>query len=142
MSAGVAFVVQGQAVPQGSKTAIHRGGRTVVVEGSREKLRPWRQTLAAEAAVAMNGRPVMSGPVMVQAYIYLQRPKAHYRRDGTLKDTAPDWHGTRPDAEKLARAIADALTGVVYRDDGQVAAWIIAKCYGDPPRVSLKVSPL
>lgn len=138
----VSFTVHGQPVPQGSKSAIRVGARTVVVEGNREKLRPWRAQVADAAAQAMNGGELLAGPVSVSLLIHLQRPKAHYRRDGDLKPDAPMHVTTRPDADKIARAVADALTGVVYRDDSQIAHWDIEKFYGDPPCVTIAVGPL
>ena len=35
----------------------------------------------------------------------------------------------RPDVDKLARALLDALTGVAYEDDGQVVALTVRKVY-------------
>ena len=36
----------------------------------------------------------------------------------------------RPDVDKLARALLDALTGVAYEDDGQVVTLTVRKRYG------------
>jgi Holliday junction resolvase RusA-like endonuclease len=43
----------------------------------------------------------------------------------------PSWHIVRPDADKLIRAVLDALTGKVWRDDCQVAELLIRKRYAD-----------
>lgn len=136
------FTVHGQPVPQGSKSAIRVGARTVIVDQNRAKLKPWRAQLADAAAAAMNGRGVAVGPVGIVLDLYFQRPKAHYRRSGELREDAPEYVTTRPDGDKVARAVADALTGVVYRDDSQVAEWVIGKRYGDPPRAMVTVSML
>jgi crossover junction endodeoxyribonuclease RusA len=138
----VRFTVHGQPVPQGSKSAIRVGARTVVVEGNRAKLRPWRAQIADAAAAAMNGHELMTGPVGVSCLLYFQRPKSHYRANGKLRDDAPEYVTTRPDADKVARAIADAMTGVVYRDDSLIGEWSIVKTYGDPPRVIVSVEAL
>ena len=37
-------------------------------------------------------------------------------------------------ATKLIRAVEDALTGIVWRDDAQVAVQKVAKVYGDEPQ--------
>lgn len=143
MSAGpVAFTVYGTPVPQGSKTAFMAGGRPVVVEQGRAKLRPWRAQVADAAAQAMNGGGLMAGPVMVELYAYMPRPKRHYRANGELREDAPEWVGVRPDLDKLVRAVLDGLSGVVFRDDAQVAGLATEKTYGDPPRVEVKVSAL
>ena len=43
----------------------------------------------------------------------------------------------RPDVDKLARALLDALTGVAYDDDGQVVCLSVRKVYA--PRTVAKV---
>ncbi|MCR4339570.1 MAG: RusA family crossover junction endodeoxyribonuclease [Gemmatimonadaceae bacterium] len=53
----------------------------------------------------------------------MQRPAGHYgtgRNAGTVRPCAPEWPTTKPDADKLTRALLDALTGVAYVDDSQV----------------------
>ena len=45
----------------------------------------------------------------------------------------------RPDADKLGRALLDALTGIAYVDDGQVTALSIRKIYAERTRVRVVV---
>jgi Holliday junction resolvase RusA-like endonuclease len=45
----------------------------------------------------------------------------------------------RPDADKLLRAILDALTGVGYADDSQVVQAAIMKAYGPWERVTVTI---
>jgi len=70
----------------------------------------------------------------------MRRPATHFgtgKNKRKLRPTAPWYQATRPDADKLARAVLDALTGVAYRDDGQVAVLRVSKVYG--PRAQLHV---
>lgn len=138
----VTFTVLGTPIPQGSKSALMAGGRPVVVEQGRAKLKPWRAQIADAAGQAMNGAGLMSGPLIVQVYAYLPRPKSHYRRSGELRDDAPEYVGVRPDLDKLARAVLDGMTGIVFRDDSQVAGLVCEKTYGDRPRVEVTVGPM
>lgn len=138
----VTFTVLGTPVPQGSKTAIMAGTRPVVVEQGRAKLKPWRAQIADAAGQAMNGAGLMAGPLVVQVYAYLPRPKSHYRRNGDLKPDAPDYVSVRPDLDKLARAVLDGMTGIVFRDDSQVAGLVCEKAYGDRPRVEVIAGPM
>lgn len=136
----VVFTVYGLPVPQGSKSAINVRGRPVVVENSRATLRPWRAAIAAEAAAHLDGP--LEGPIGLRVVFTMQRPKAHYRTGvhaGELRDTAPTFHSTRPDADKLARAVLDALTGVAFRDDGQVAELAIVKRFGSKPGATFEL---
>lgn len=141
--ARVSFVVYGLPRPQGSKSAIAVKGRAVVVERGRETLRPWRASvsLAASELVA----ELLAGPVEVDLTFTLPRPKRHFRsgaRAHELREDAPAYVATRPDLDKLIRAVLDALTGVVFADDGQVASLVAAKVFGDRPGVEVSIREL
>ena len=88
----------------------------------------------------------MRGPVDVRATFVFPRPKSHYlpangkRRDPVLRDDAPLWHVSPPDVDKLARSCLDALTGVLWTDDAQVADIHARKVYcGDGTTVGAVV---
>lgn len=131
--ASASFRIHGIPVAQGSKIAgVSKSGHAFMRESSAKKLRPWRQDVAAQALLAMEGRELMVGPVSVIVTFLFPRPKAHYRTGrhaANLRDDAPDWHASKPDLSKLVRALEDALTGVVFRDDAQVASMVVGKRY-------------
>jgi hypothetical protein len=47
----------------------------------------------------------------------------------------------RPDVLKLARAIEDAITGVIWVDDSQIIDEHLYKRWGDPARVEVTIEP-
>ena len=119
----------GTPIPQGSKVANrHAPG---VRDANARKLKPWRAKLAAAARAAAHadGWETLDGPIRVTIKTAHPRPAAHYRTgrySGLLKPDAPRWKATRPDVDKLARAVLDALTDAqVITDDGRVA-WLSA----------------
>lgn len=124
----VSFFVPGVPVPQGSKRHV---SRDVLVESAR-MLGPWRSTVTLAARQAHRG-PIVDGPVRVSCEFVFPWPKRWHRTNGEVKDDAPVRHATRPDADKLARAALDSLTGVVFRDDGQVCDLHATKRYGLEP---------
>jgi crossover junction endodeoxyribonuclease RusA len=118
--------VTGIPVPQGSKRVFN--GRLVDVNHS--KLRDWR----ALVATSMPSQTLLTGPVYVRLDFYLPRPKGHYgsgRNASALRPSAPSVPNTKPDIDKLVRACLDALTGMAFRDDSQVAALSARKFYAD-----------
>lgn len=126
----VEFTVAGVPAPQGSKTRTKWGMRE-----DNPNTRPWREAVAWEATAAMKGRKPLSGPLEMAVGFYFPRPKSHFRtgkHDGELKDSAPAYCATKPDLDKLVRAIGDAITGVVCRDDSQLVQVLAAKHYGLP----------
>jgi crossover junction endodeoxyribonuclease RusA len=133
----IIFRVGGEPVAQGSKRAftIRGTNRATVVETASKRLKPWRSEVRAAAVDAMAGRPLLTGPIRMVVAFYLPRPQTHYRgsdRAKGLKPTAPVWCDKKPDADKLLRAVGDALKGAVYHDDGQLADIRPLKMYADP----------
>ena len=140
---GLVFDVFGTPAPQGSKKAFARTNKTTgkttvsLVESAGDRLKEWRSEVHAAAMVAkvQAGWAPVNGPVMVEIMFYLPRPKAHYgsgRNAGVLKDWVPAVPTTRPDGDKLARAVLDALTSAaVYVDDSQVVDLHASKRFAD-----------
>ncbi len=123
----VSFVVHGIPAPQGSKTPWGTEANA--------NTRPWRAAVAAEAAAAMEGMPPFSGPLELVVVFTFPRPKSHYRHGSQshlVKHTAPIIPATKPDLDKLLRAVGDSLTGIVCRDDAQIASIRATKLYGSP----------
>lgn len=123
----ISFFVPGVPAAQGSKKfmGVH-GGRGIMIESSKA-VTPWR---AAVAKLAPRPDELLTGPVLLVVNFTFPRPKSHYRtgyKAHLLRDNAPRFHHQRPDLEKLTRAICDALTNVIWRDDSQVAIQHVAK---------------
>jgi Holliday junction resolvase RusA-like endonuclease len=136
------FCVLGLPRPAGSKRAfaIRKAGiptgRIAVVDACKES-RDWKNTVSQEAAIAMSeeDRQMFTGPVSLSVIFHLPRPKGHYRTGknaAELRRTAPEYPITKPDLLKLTRAVEDALTGIVWRDDSQVVEQRLEKRYGKP----------
>lgn len=145
MRRSIAFVVLGRAQPAGSKRAFPHAstGRVVVVDDAKGS-RPWKQEVAGAALAALGDcpRPPFVGPLALYVSIYVARPKSHYgtgRNAAVLRPTAPAWPATKPDTTKLVRALEDALTSVLWRDDAQVVQQFAEKRFGSPERCELLV---
>lgn len=142
----ITFTVLGLAQPAGSKKAFvnPKTGRAIIVDDAK-KSKPWKQEVAGAALDALAGREMLAGPLSVDLRFYRGRPKGHYgsgRNAEVLKLDAPCRPITKPDVDKLSRAMLDGMTGVVYRDDAQIVEKRAAKFYGYPERVEVVVSPL
>lgn len=117
------FRVYGRPQQRGSKRAMPlKNGKTIMVDDNK-KSRSWMDTVAAEAAAAWNGRDLLQGPVAISVAFEFKRPKSHMRSNGEIKPAAPELFTSSPDLDKLLRALGDAMTGVVYADDRQVALY-------------------
>lgn len=93
------------------------GSRQITVGG--KGLEDWRQSIAAEAAVSQVQGARHRGPVALYVDFRYAMPaarKAAERRYGVMPRTS------RPDIDKLIRAVCDSLTvGGLWVDDAQVA---------------------
>ena len=136
--------VYGIPVAQGSMRGfVVRGGKygpggghahAVVTHANPQGLGAWRQSVAA-AAMALNAAP-LQGPVLVHATFWLPRPKSRAKRHL--------WPDTRPDLDKLARAVLDALTGIAWANDAAIVDLHAQKAYAlptRPPGVSVTWEP-
>lgn len=139
----VRFAVRGVAATQGSKKIIWPKGRGVaeayLVDANPRDLKDWRSAVRTAASFAWNAQP-LEGPVSASMTFYFLRPASQTR----LERLCP-WRWRTPDAEKLARAVADACTGVLWRDDAQICLLVIEKRYAlgaHLPGVEVTVSPL
>lgn len=134
----VSFIVYGNAQPAGSKRAgMTKSGRMFVRDDAKGS-RPWKSQVAQTAGEAMNGTGLLDGPLILTVRFFVPRPKGHFGARG-LRPSAPSWPAVRPDATKLLRAVEDACTGVIWRDDAQVVEQHVLKMYGEPARAEVEV---
>lgn len=130
----IEFTVYGQPRPAGSKRAFMRPGMkhpSIVdaCEGSRE----WKNLVSDAARQAYQG-PLLEGAIDLLITFVLLRPKSHFgtrKGESYLKDSAPYYVTSKPDLTKLTRATEDALKGIAWRDDSQVACQVTFKVYGE-----------
>lgn len=121
------FTVLGRPAPQGSKTYLGRGR----FKEQSNYVSAWRNDVRNAAMLAFNGTP-LTGPILTSITFIFARPKCHYignNPERPLRNNAPFWHVSAPDKDKLERATNDALKGVVWGDDSQVAATLSQKIY-------------
>lgn len=141
----LSFTVFGPAQPAGSKRAfVMKGTNRAIVTDANPKASVWKEQVAREAGIAtgVGVHVLFCGPLSLEVLFVLPRPKAHYRTGKhahELRPDAPHFHTKKPDATKLLRAVEDAMTGVVWRDDAQVAHQVVRKVYGHPVRCEITV---
>ena len=97
-----------------------------MVESS-AKVKPWREAVRQEALKI--GLAITAEPVYLHLLFRFRRPQGHYNAKGEIKASARVEHITRPDLDKLCRSTLDGLTGVLFKDDSQVAFLVASKEY-------------
>lgn len=133
----IEYSIEGTPRPQGSKR--HVGGG-VMVESSKY-VKEWRAFARMKAVQAMQGNERIEKPVPVLLVVdfIFDRPLKHFTKKG-LRPEAPSCHTSKPDVDKLLRALLDSMSGVVFVDDGQVASLAVSKRYGKAPTTTVSVT--
>lgn len=135
----VYFTVPGEPVGKGRHRTVARkgkGGKSYLANITPEKTATYESTVALFAAQEMAGRPLLEGALFLEVEAFYARPKSHPKKN------PPMWVTKKPDASNVLKAIEDALNGVVYRDDAQIAHAVIVRRYGDAPGVNIRVACL
>ncbi len=86
-------------------------------------------------------RSPWTGPVLLGLELSFRFPKGMSRAERARLDRCP-WFDKTPDADNGTKLIADALNGLVYHDDRQIAALVVTKLYRPTDRVRVVLARL
>lgn len=137
----IRFFTAGCPATEGSHRYVgYRAGRPVVAHDN-PRLAAWRTLVARDARNAAHTTgwdTPHDGPVAVEARFYLPRPK---------RPRFPDHAATKPDLDKLARAVGDALAAPdgPLAEDSRIVTWVLTKHWASddhPPGVHVIVTAL
>lgn len=125
----ISFTVRGVPAPQGSMKAFVIGKHAIVTTAN-PRVHQWRQAIAEEAR-KVAPPALLGGALNVSCYFTFTPPKSRRKQGMTMY--------SRPDLDKLLRAVLDACTGILWHDDAQVQMLRGQKVYSDPPHVDITV---
>lgn len=131
----VEFVIAGDPVPKGRPRIS--GGRAVTPEATRLAEIAFRAATKTALRGAEHLLP-LAGAVELEVVFTLvptaKKPKA---------EQAPGrWHTQKPDVDNLLKLVCDALNGLVWNDDAQVARVTVLKRWGTAASTAVKVGLL
>ena len=121
---GTAGSKRGMPIYRGKAGAKQWTGKTVVIPANTKGQRLWMSDVKIIALQRFHG-PLITGALSLEITFWMPRPKSHYgtgKNADKLKPSAPVYHCQDPDGTKMVRAIEDAMTGVIYRDDNQIVS--------------------
>ena len=100
------------------------------------------ETIAWRGKAAMRGRPLLEGPLAVRLFAMMEVPKSWpaRRRDAALSGQV--FHTSAPDGDNIFKLATDALTGIVWNDDRQIARHLVVKEYAENAGLILEVYTL
>lgn len=132
----VSFFVPGYPAAKGRPKFVRATGR-VYTPAETEKA---EDRIRTHAALAMNGRVPVEQPVEIRIIATYLPPKT--RTKATKQTPWASFKPSRPDCDNIAKLCADAMNGIVFRDDALVATMHVAKVYGETPGIRVSVHPL
>lgn len=136
----IVFTVPGE--PQGKgRPRIGRVGqharmftpaKTVAYEG----------LVALAAQEAMQGRDMITGPVLIELHILHGVPQSMSKKRKALALAGELLPMKKPDTDNVLKAICDGCNGVVWKDDVQATDGVFRRRYSETPGVRVRIVPL
>jgi Holliday junction resolvase RusA-like endonuclease len=99
----------------------------------------YESRFALAAQTAMEGRPLIEGPVSMDLSIHVPIPESWPKKRKEMALAGSLWPTKKPDSSNVLKAVEDAFNLVVWVDDAQVVKHSIAKQYSLAPRVDVWV---
>lgn len=127
----IVFSVNGTPVPQPRPRAFARkfGDKFSARMYDPGTSEGWKSLVALAAKPHLPAAP-LACPLAVDLMFRMPRPKAHLRKNGSVKDDAPAYPTNKRDLDNLAKAVLDALTQAgMWQDDGQIVRLTLTKAY-------------
>ena len=83
-----------------------------------------------------------NAPLRMDATFFMPIPKSTPKRLRERMATEQVYHTKKPDASNILKSVEDAIIGIAYKDDAQIACEYVRKVYSERPRVEVKISTI
>ncbi|WP_305177894.1 RusA family crossover junction endodeoxyribonuclease [Faecalibaculum rodentium] len=134
----VEFSIPGEPCAKGRPRFIRATGQVMTPE----KTSRYEQLVQLSYMQHVGQEVTLHGPVKAHIRAYFSIPKSISQRkreqmiSGDLKPLK------KPDADNIAKIVLDALNGMAYQDDKEVAALLVEKHWAEKPMVCVTLSEI
>ena len=101
--------------------------------------KPIKYVIASHIMEQHNGRPMYEGPLRLDITFYLKIPKVTKFKKATMIRV---YHWTKPDLDNMTKLMKDIGTGLLYKDECQIAQIVALKLYDEEPRTEFTITEL
>ena len=107
-----------------------------------EKTVVYENLVKTIAQQAMQGKQLLEGKLQMKIFANFKIPNTISKKkhedmcNGNIRPIK------RPDIDNIAKAIADSLNNIVYKDDSQIVTIIASKWYSDIPEVFVEITTI
>ena len=121
--------------------ARHRRG---VVAYEKKEMKTWRTECSKLISEVFETEKLIEGPLKIDVTFYIQPPKyIHFKKKLKEKLEAEEiFCGKKPDIDNYLKSLLDSMTGVVFKDDGQVVECRARKLYSLKPRIEFEIKEI
>lgn len=133
----MSFLIDG--MPFGKQRPRFRRRGNFVQTYTAPKTKAYEDLVRIEAVEAMQTEQPLETPVAVCVYVCFPVPPSYSKKrsqaclDGLERPTK------KPDLDNIAKAVTDAMNGIVYKDDSQIVSMHLTKVYGPSAGVHVHV---
>jgi len=136
----IKFLIPGAPVAKARARATMVAGRARMY--TPDKTASYEGKTAYLAKQAMGDMALMLGPVSLTVIAVFGYPASWSKKRIAANLVKPEWVVKKPDGDNCLKIVSDALNGVCFKDDSQVALAKVTKVYGDVPGVLVTVEAL
>ncbi len=139
MTTTINFTIPGAAVGKararsnvlmrGGKPVMGAGGRPIMTHHTPEKTANFENLVKLAARQAMGERQPFADAVDVEIFVFVTPPQSWSQKKQRMALAGDIRPTTKPDADNVLKAIADACNEVVWRDDKQICGLTMCKAY-------------
>lgn len=123
-----------------SRPRFARRGRGVVAYEKKE-MKAWRAECSKLIKEVFEAEELTEAPLKIDATFYIKPPKYIYSKKKLREKLEAEeiFCGKKPDIDNYLKALLDSMTGIVFKDDGQVVECRARKLYSLNPRIDFTI---
>jgi len=130
------IVIPGKPIGKGRPRVTKNGTYTP------KTTKDYQNKVAAIAELEADNYFMHDEPLVATILCYYPIPKSMPKYKRNMVEEGKLYPIVKPDLDNVAKAILDALNGVVYKDDNQIVELHIKKLYSDNPRAVVKIESI
>lgn len=119
-----------------SRPRFARRGRGVVAYEKKE-MKAWRAECSKLIKEAFGSERLIECPLKIDVTFYIQPPKyiSCKKKIREKLEAEEIFCSKKPDIDNYLKALLDSMTGIIFKDDGQVVECRAKKLYSSKPRI-------
>ena len=136
----IIFSIPGEPVAKARARATMIAGKARMYTPGKTASYEWKAAYLAKQAMGLL-EPV-TGPVALTIHAVFAHPAGWSKKRTAANLAKPEPVVKKPDWDNVGKIVSDALNGVCWKDDSQVARATVTKVYGEVPGVLVTVEAL